>query len=170
MIQGFCLKILKRCNSFILIWIKVLFPYFYIHLAKATRCFVCHILPYAISLCKSVLREYGFFINSKVWFMSTAHKMKFSSNNFFSQCDEICSFLRIWSHSLKKYLMENFILCVLKADSNLIKNTGNIQIESFPTMINRIMKSVFVFLYLYQPWEHLCFYYIWWNCNTNTSN
>ena len=96
--------------------------------------------------------------------------MKFFIKGFFSKCDQICSFLRIWSHSLKKYLMENFILCVLKADSNLIKNTGNIQIESFPTMINRIMKSVFVFLYLYQPWEHLCFYYIWWNCNTNTSN
>ena len=29
--------------------------------------------------------------------------------DFFSKCDQICSFLRIWSHLLKKSLMENFI-------------------------------------------------------------
>ena len=34
----------------------------------------------------------------------TARKMKFSTNNFFSKCDQIRSFL-------KKYLMENFIFC-----------------------------------------------------------
>ena len=27
--------------------------------------------------------------------------------------NQICSFLRIWSHLLKKSLMENFIFCVL---------------------------------------------------------
>ena len=30
---------------------------------------------------------------------------------FFSKCEEIRSFLRIWSHLLKKSLMENFIFC-----------------------------------------------------------
>ena len=31
---------------------------------------------------------------------------------FFSKCDQIRSFMRIWSHLLKKSLMENFIfLC-----------------------------------------------------------
>ena len=29
--------------------------------------------------------------------------------NFFSKCDQIGSFLQIWSHLLKKSLMENFI-------------------------------------------------------------
>ena len=38
-----------------------------------------------------------------------AQKLKFSSNDFFSKCDEICRKLRIWSHLLKKSLMENFI-------------------------------------------------------------
>ena len=154
MIQGFCLKILKRCNSFILIWIKVLFPYFYIHLAKATRCFVCHILPYAISLCKSVLREYGFFINSKVWFMSTAHKMKFSINNFFSQCDEICSFLRIWSHSLKKYLMKSFIylffFCVMGLKWEGIFSFENLSPKFLHFSVmngNRVILSTINFLY-----------------------
>ena len=43
----------------------------------------------------------------------TAQKIKFSIRDFFSKCDQICRKLRIWSHLLKKYLMENFILCVL---------------------------------------------------------
>ena len=41
----------------------------------------------------------------------TAHKMKFSNKDFFSKCDQIRSFLKIWSHLLKKSLMENFIFC-----------------------------------------------------------
>ena len=44
--------------------------------------------------------------------ISTAQKMKFSIKDFFSKCDKIRSFLRIWSHALKKSVMENFIsLC-----------------------------------------------------------
>ena len=36
----------------------------------------------------------------------------FSIKDFFSKCDQIRNFLRIWSHLLKKTLMENFIfLC-----------------------------------------------------------
>ena len=38
--------------------------------------------------------------------------MKFSIKDFFSKCDQIRRKLRIWSHLLKKSLMENFIfLC-----------------------------------------------------------
>ena len=49
----------------------------------------------------------------------TAQKMKFSIKDFFSKCNQIRSIrsslrsirisLRIWSHLLKKSLMENFI-------------------------------------------------------------
>ena len=39
--------------------------------------------------------------------------MKFSIKDFFSKCDKIPSFLRIWSHLLKKSLMENFIFCAV---------------------------------------------------------
>ena len=39
--------------------------------------------------------------------------MKFSIKDFFSKCDQIRSFLRIWSHLFKKSLMENFIFCAL---------------------------------------------------------
>ena len=43
-----------------------------------------------------------------IWIV-TAQKIKFSIKDFFSKCDQIRSFLRIWSHLLKKFLMENFI-------------------------------------------------------------
>ena len=45
--------------------------------------------------------------------------MKFSITHFFSKCDQIHRFLRIWSHLLKKSVMENFIFCAV------IGNTGN---------------------------------------------
>ena len=45
----------------------------------------------------------------------TAQKMKFSIKYFFSKCDQIRSFLQIWSHLLKKSLMENFIFCAVWA-------------------------------------------------------
>ena len=50
--------------------------------------------------------------------------MKFSIKNFFSKCDKIRSFLRIWSHLLKKSVMENFILIAVIVSlswKNLIK-------------------------------------------------
>ena len=37
--------------------------------------------------------------------------MKFFIKDFFSKCDQIRNFLRIWSPLLKKSLMENFIFC-----------------------------------------------------------
>ena len=39
----------------------------------------------------------------------TAQKMKFSIEDFYSKCDQIRWKLWIWSHLLKKSLMENFI-------------------------------------------------------------
>ena len=37
--------------------------------------------------------------------------MPFSIKDLFSKYDQIRSFLRLWSHLLKKYLIENFIFC-----------------------------------------------------------
>ena len=39
--------------------------------------------------------------------------MKFFIKNFVSKCDQIRRELRIWSHLLKKSLMENFIFCAV---------------------------------------------------------
>ena len=49
-----------------------------------------------------------------------AQKMKFSIKDFFSKCDQIRIFLRIWSHLLKKSLMENFGFCAV-ASVNLMQ-------------------------------------------------
>ena len=43
----------------------------------------------------------------------TAQKMKFSTTDFFSKCEQICRFPRIWSHLLKQVLVGNFIFCVV---------------------------------------------------------
>ena len=45
---------------------------------------------------------------------STAQKMKFFIKDFFNKCYQIRRKLRIWSHLLKKSLMENFIFCGVK--------------------------------------------------------
>ena len=56
------------------------------------------------------LRNANFFITDR----KTAQKVKFSIKDLFSKCDQIWTFLRIWSHLLKKSLMENFIFCEVK--------------------------------------------------------
>ena len=45
----------------------------------------------------------------------TAQKMKFSIKDFFRKCAQIRSFLRIWSHLLKKSVIENFAFCAVFA-------------------------------------------------------
>ena len=42
---------------------------------------------------------------------------KFSIKDFFSKFDQIRSFLRIWSHLLKKSLMGNFILYAVMSEA-----------------------------------------------------
>ena len=42
-----------------------------------------------------------------------AQTVKFFIKDFFSKCTQIRSFLRIWSHLLKKSLMGNFIFCAV---------------------------------------------------------
>ena len=51
----------------------------------------------------------------------TAQKMKFSIKDFFSKCDQIRRKLRIWSHLLKKSLMESFIFCAVYDNFNPMK-------------------------------------------------
>ena len=56
-----------------------------------------------------LLNELPFYDDLSVVEISTAQKMKFSVMDFFCKCDQICSFLWVWSHLLKKSLMENSI-------------------------------------------------------------
>ena len=78
---------------------------------------------------KSLIKNFIFLCSNtiKYWFSNffrgyemgtlakngTAQKIKFSIKDFFSKCDHIRSYLRIWSHLLKKSLMENFIFCAV---------------------------------------------------------
>ena len=67
----------------------------------------------------------------------TAQKMKFSIKDFLSKCDQIRSFPRIWSHLLKKFLIENFIFCAVIAvgegEKSSFCTTDKFQFENFQT-------------------------------------
>ena len=43
----------------------------------------------------------------------TGYKLKLSITDFFSKCDQVRKKLRIWSHLLKKSIMENFFFCAV---------------------------------------------------------
>ena len=51
--------------------------------------------------------------------------MKFSMKNFFSKCEQIRRNLRIWSHLLKKSLMENFIFCAVQDNGQYLQSNQN---------------------------------------------
>ena len=57
--------------------------------------------------------------------------MKFSIKDFFSKCDQIRRKLRIWSHLLKKSLMENFIFCAVVMDQNFHWSEEGLECEPF---------------------------------------
>ena len=61
--------------------------------------------------------------NVKPHLKTTAHKKMSSITDFFNKCDQIRSFLRIWSHLLKKSLMENFIFCAVDVFSGYRNGT-----------------------------------------------
>ena len=59
----------------------------------------------------------------------TAQKMKFSGKDLFSICDQIRSYLHIWSYLLKKSLMENFIFCAVIGLRKSFQNSGDQNID-----------------------------------------
>ena len=84
-------------------------------------------------------------------------KMKFFIKDFFSKSDRIRGKLRIWSHLLKKSLMENFIFCVV---TTLIF-VANIW---YPVMFEKLVAIVLVnkekrlfFLFMYFSQVQSCF-------------
>ena len=65
-----------------------------------------HVLHWICITGKKILK---FDLIKFIWTHFTAQKLKFFTKDFFSKCDQIRRKLRIWSHLLKKSLMENFI-------------------------------------------------------------
>ena len=66
---------------------------------------------------------------------SNAQKMKFSIKGFFRKCDQIRRRLWIWSHLLRKSLMESFIfLAVLSipwSSTNELTSMQNYHVKSY---------------------------------------
>ena len=61
--------------------------------------------------------------------LETLHKKMFSTKDFSSKCDQICSFLLIWSHLLNKSLIENFIFYAVKrcfGEGKVIKQNSTV--------------------------------------------
>ena len=61
----------------------------------------------------------------------TAQKMKFSIEDSFCKCDQIRSFMWIWSHLLKKSRMENLIFCAVFSKVNHIEFADIVLINFF---------------------------------------
>ena len=77
--------------------------------------------------------------------------MKFSIKNLCSKCDQIRRKLLIWSHLLKKSLMENLIFCTMKGIANSKKNTiqkySKIKAEFYCKNFNIVFYICSVFQY-----------------------
>ena len=73
----------------------------------------------------------------------TAQKIKFSIKNVLSTCDQIHRKLRIWSHLLKKSLMENFIFCSVLEDF-IQKFTQNLEklIQKLGELIQKLEEFI----------------------------
>ena len=80
--------------------------------------------------CKTGIHSWNF--SEKV----TAQKMKFSIKDSFSKCDQIRRKLRIWSHLLKKSLMENLIFCAggILDVWRFTSNSTSLQFEVYQTI------------------------------------
>ena len=73
-------------------------------------------------------------------------KMKFSMKNFSSKCDQIRRKLRIWTHSLEKSLMENFIFCaVIRCHIGFFERLFNLELSSHS--FHKITFASFRYLY-----------------------
>ena len=79
----------------------------------------------------------------------TMQNMTFSIKDFFSKCDQVRRILRIWSHLLKKFLIENFIFfamdlllfCLILTDN--FKWTTFWLFLYFNTLFNFLFNSFF---------------------------
>ena len=75
----------------------------------------------------------------------TVQKMNFSTMDFFSECDQIRSKLRIWSYLLKKSLIEDFIFCaVWEKGEGGDGQSFAWKIVCFNTSFSRLAESLYI--------------------------
>ena len=72
-----------------------------------------------------------------------AQKMKFSFKNYLGKCDQIHSFLQIWSHLLKKSLIRNFIFCAVKNPKSYSSSSINSAIFRLNSLVPFYPQSLF---------------------------
>ena len=77
-----------------------------------------------------------------IYDLFTAHKMKLSIKDFLSKCDQIRRKLQIWSHLLKKSLMENFIFRV-ERQTFMIKffRENSLRLLALSLMFDRVLNQ-----------------------------
>ena len=81
----------------------------------------------------------------KVCLAISAQKVKFSIKGLFSKCDQIGSFLRTWSHLLKKSLMKNFIFCAVHFSTLCMKWFYNLRVEWVAILRYKFLRCEFLF-------------------------
>ena len=67
--------------------------------------------------------------------------MKFSIKDFLSKCDQIGSFLQIWSHLLEKSLMESFIFCTVLVMNTSYHFTNIVLMKGFISWSKKFMNE-----------------------------
>ena len=73
--------------------------------------------------------------------------------DYFRKCNQICRILRIWSHLLKKSLIENFIFCAV-----VFMPTCN---NPLPKMTKIVMYRYVTLTRFYQKSSEVCFSHPW---------
>ena len=87
-----------------------------IHLSMLNEAYLCSIWNMVwsgVMRATKSLQKVCVYSNQMSVKITTVQKTKFSIRDFFSKCDQIRSFLRIWSHLLKKSYIKNFIFCAM---------------------------------------------------------
>ena len=111
----------------------------------------------------------------------TTQTIKFSIMDFFSKCDQIHRKLRIWSHLLKKSLMENFIFCVVVHDILIWISDHNLNVvctfnlyhvpgtQSFSFSVNSFTYFL-IFIFLFFLSSLMFKWYFIWNNGSKSSS
>ena len=113
---------LKLIKAYVMLYIILNKPFSFVRIfyLKISRQFV--LLPlisiiilfflFVVSICVSIKINLSR-PRSTISIIHCTKNEVFHQGFFFHKCDQISSFLRIWSHLLKKSLMKNFIFCTV---------------------------------------------------------
>ena len=96
------------------------------------------LFPFEIIIVRLLIK----FWTTSLCLRKNCKKMKFSVQDSFNKYEEICSFLRIWSHLLKKSLMKNFSFCAVKMVFTVFQKIL-FKLDWWKTLSN-----IYLFLYL----------------------